>query len=162
MASFISKHICPLGKTNIYWFAFLGLFTLTSCSKQDELPFSKIPKIKLLEISHDTIVEYQDVLTLSIQYQDGDGDLGFEDPDQYAVFVRDSRLENFDGFYLGPITPPNVEVPIQGKLDVEFPSLFLFGNRETETTRFFIKFIDRAGNESNLVETPSIVIKRAD
>jgi len=162
MAYFISKHICLSAKTKWVGLFLLSLLVLTACSKEEELPFSRVPEIKLLGVSHDTIVEYEDVLIISIQYKDGDGDLGFEDPDQYSIFVRDARLENFDGFYLGPIAPPGVEVPIQGKLDIEFPSLFLFGNRDSESTRFFIKVVDRAGNESNLLETQTILIVRSN
>jgi hypothetical protein len=69
-------------------------------------------------------------------------------------------LEAFDGFYIGPITPPDVEVPIQGHLNIEFPILFLFGNGAMEQTRFQIKLIDRAGHESNLLETATVSITR--
>ncbi len=97
---------------------------------------------------------------LRIFYQDGNGDIGFEDPQDYALFVRDIRLESFDGFYVGPIAPPGVQVPIQGELTIEFPSLFLFGNGDVEQTRFQIKMYDRAGNESNVLETGTVAITR--
>ena len=122
--------------------------------------FSNVTQIELVSISNDTIRQYEDVLIIRISYQDGDGDLGFEDPEEYALFVRDIRLESFDGFYVGPITPPGVQVPIQGELTVEFPSLFLFGNGAVEQTRFQIKIYDRAGNESNLLETGTVAITR--
>jgi hypothetical protein len=51
-------------------------------------------------------------------------------------------------------------VPIQGHLDIEFPSLFLFGNGEAEQTRFQIRMVDREGNESNLLETNTVTIVR--
>jgi hypothetical protein len=116
--------------------------------------------IELIDLSHDTIRQYEDVLLIRIQYQDGNGDLGFEDPEEYALFVRDIRLQAFDGFYIGPLAPPSANVPIQGELTIEFPSLFLFGNGATENTRFQIKIIDRAGHESNLLETGTVVIRR--
>jgi hypothetical protein len=99
-------------------------------------------------------------LSIRISYKDGDGDIGFEDPEQYALYVRDIRLEAFDGFYVGPLAPPDAEVPIQGELNIEFPSLFLFGNGAVEQTRFEIKMIDRAGNESNVIETEFVAITR--
>jgi hypothetical protein len=100
------------------------------------------------------------VLLIRIFYRDGNGDLGFENPEEYALFVRDIRLEDFDGFYVGPIAPPGRSVPIQGDFIIEFPSLFLFGNGDIEQTRFQIKMIDRAGNESNLLETETVAIIR--
>lgn len=122
--------------------------------------FPDVPEIELIHVSHDTIRQYEDVLLITIRYRDGNGDIGFENPEEYALFVRDIRLVAFDGFYVGPIAPPDVAVPVQGDLTVEFPSLFLFGNGMTEQTKFEIKMVDRAGNESNLVETDVIVIKR--
>ena len=121
---------------------------------------SNTPLIGLVSISQDTIRQYEDVLSIRISYKDGDGDIGFEDPEEYALYVRDIRLEAFDGFYVGPLAPPDAQVPIQGELNIEFPSLFLFGNGAVEQTRFEIKMIDRAGNESNLIETDFVAITR--
>lgn len=135
----------------------MSLTVLYACEEED-MGISEIPEIRLTEISHDTIVQYEDVLVLNIEYKDGDGDLGFPDPDEYALFIRDLRLEDFDSFFIGPLAPMESSVPIQGVLNVEFPSLFLFGNGGSETTRFECKMLDRAGNESNLITTPSVVI----
>lgn len=141
----------------------IGIFLIVSnsCEKSEQLlPFSEIPEIELVRLSHDTIKEYVDVLTITIRYRDGDGDLGFEEPEKYAVFIRDARLQTFDGFYLGPIAPPGQRIAIQGTLSVEFPSLFVFGNRSQESTKFFIYMVDRAGNKSNEIETPTILIMK--
>jgi hypothetical protein len=133
---------------------------LAGCEKDDVMEFSDTPEIQLLGLSHDTIRQYEDVLLIRIFYRDGNGDLGFENPEEYALFVRDIRLEDFDGFYVGPIAPPGSSVPIQGDFIIEFPSLFLFGNGDIEQTRFQIKMIDRAGNESNVLETETVAIIR--
>ena len=138
----------------------LAVLLLWGCNKSDTIEISNVPEITLLGISHDTIHQYQDVLLIQISYKDGDGDLGFEDPEEYALFVRDVRLEKFDGFYVGPLAPPDAQVPIQGNLIIEFPSVFLFGNGNAEQTRFEIKMIDRAGNESNLLTTEPVLILR--
>lgn len=143
---------------------FLGLISFSlstsSCTKDQVDEISVIPSIELLSISSDTIKEFEDELIIIIAYEDGDGDLGFEETDQYALFVRDIRLEEFDEFYLGPIAPPGVNVPITGNFNIEFPSLFLFGNGNYETTRFEIRMVDRRMNESNLLVTEEIIIKK--
>ena len=139
---------------------FLSVLLVTGCSKEEIMKFSNVPEIQLVELSHDTIRQYEDVLSIRISYKDGNGDLGFESPEEYALFIRDIRLESFDGFYIGPLAPPGAGVPIQGNLNVEFPSLFLFGNGAVENTRFQIKMIDREGNESNLLETGTVAITR--
>ncbi len=143
---------------------FLGLISFSlstsSCTKDQVDEISVIPSIELLSISSDTIKEFEDELIIIIAYEDGDGDLGFEETDQYALFVRDIRLEEFDDFYVGPIAPPGVNVPITGNFNIEFPSLFLFGNGNYETTRFEIRMVDRRMNESNLLVTEEIIIKK--
>lgn len=159
MVSITLRGICHLpGFNNLLLILFCLM--ITGCQKEEIMKLANVPKIQVVSISHDTIRQYEDVLLIRIFYQDGNGDLGFEDPQEYALFVRDIRLQTFDGFYVGPLTPPEVEVPIQGELTVEFPALFLFGNGKSEQTWFEIKMIDRAGNESNLVETSPITITR--
>ncbi|MDZ4748088.1 MAG: hypothetical protein SH808_06340 [Saprospiraceae bacterium] len=137
-----------------------GLLIIAGCGKEDDITYSNTPVIELINISQDTIRQYEDVLIIRIAYKDGDGDVGFEDPEEYALYVRDIRLEAFDGFYVGPLAPPDANVPIQGELTIAFPSLFLFGNGAVEQTRFEIKMIDRAGHESNVLETEFVAITR--
>jgi hypothetical protein len=136
------------------------LFTASACTKGEISELSEIPKIELQSISSNLITEFEDELIITISYEDGNGDIGFEETDQFALFVRDLRLQEFDEFYLGPIAPPDSNVPIQGELDIEFPNLFIFGNGETETTRFEIMLIDRAMNESNILTTDDVTIKK--
>ena len=159
MVSITSRVICRFAGLSKLLF-FTGLLIISGCGKEDDITYSNTPLIGLVSISHDTIRQYEDVLSIRISYKDGDGDIGFEDPEEYALYVRDIRLEAFDGFYVGPLAPPDAQVPIQGELNIEFPSLFLFGNGAVEQTRFEIKMIDRAGNESNLIETDFVAITR--
>jgi hypothetical protein len=159
MVSTTSSVIChSVGRSNVI--LFLSILLVTGCSKEEIMKYSNVPEIQLVELSHDTIRQYEDVLSIRISYKDGNGDLGFESPEEYALFIRDIRLESFDGFYIGPLAPPGADVPIQGNLNVEFPSLFLFGNGAVENTRFQIKMIDREGNESNVLETGTVAITR--
>lgn len=159
MVSIISRAICPFaGRSSVLFL--LGIMILAGCTKDEVMEYSTMPEIELIGLSQDTIRQYEDILFIRIAYKDGDGDLGFENPEEYALYVRDIRLEKFDGFYLGPLAPPDVNVPIQGELSIEFPSLFLFGNGATEQTKFQIKMIDRAGHESNLLETGLVAITR--
>ena len=159
MVFIISRVIChSAGRSSLLFISCWLL--LAGCQKEEVMKLPDIPVIELVSVSHDTIIQYEDVLLIRISYKDGDGDLGFENPEDYALFVRDIRLESFDVFYVGPLTPPDTNVPIQGELTVEFPSLFLFGNGAIEQTRFEIKIIDRAGHESNLLETGTVAITR--
>lgn len=149
------RNIC----LSLVWISML-LFSFSSCDKEEIHIISEIPKIELISVSSDTITQFDEALIITIAYEDGDGDLGFEETNQYALFVRDIRLEEFDGFYLGPIAPPGEMIPIKGDLNIEFPTLFVFGNNDSEITRFEIKMIDRKGNESNLLTTENIIISK--
>jgi len=142
------------------WAWILIILPFISCEDEEGIPFSDVPEIELIGISHDSVVEWMDTEIISVRYQDGNGDLGFVEPDQYAIFVRDIRLANFDGFYIGPIAPLDQSVPVTGQVNIEFPNLFIFGNRDYETTQFEVKMIDRSGNESNLITTDPVVIVR--
>ena len=146
---------------NILFLAAFMALVATSCTKVDNSPlFPLEPTIHLISINHEEVVEFQDTLEILIAYEDGDGDLGNFNPDIPGLVVKDARLTEPDSFHLKPLTPPNTEVSIQGELLVRLPQLFLLGNGMTESTRFKIKLLDRAGNESNEVETPQIKIIR--
>ena len=146
----MSKATCPTSG-RISGLLIVVFLMMVSCREDGEIPFSDAPEIQLLEVSHDTLVEYKETLVLTIKYKDGDGDIGFESPDKYALHVRDTRLERFDGFYIGPV---------EGRIDIEFPNLFVFGNGQFEKTFFEIKMIDRAGHESNILMTDAVVITK--
>ena len=137
---------------------FLGLF-FTSCEKvSDEPVFDLAPRIELLEVSSDSIVQFQDNLNIRISYEDGDGDLGNEDPDINSIFVKDARLQNIEGYYVAPIAPVGSNVSIKGTLNLILEKTFILGNADEEKTSFDIYLIDQAGNQSNTIETDPITI----
>jgi len=139
----------------------LFIFLCLSCVKDsDELAFDLAPKIELISVSNDTIVEFTEQLILNIRYEDGDGDLGTTDPDVNSIFVKDQRLEKADEYYLGPLAPTDARISIQGTINLELSNTFLLGNGNQETTVFSVHFFDRAGNQSNVIETAPITILR--
>ena len=148
------------------YFPFLGCLLIfvwihTSCTKQtDDLSFPIEPTITLDSISQDTLIEFQDKLILHLSYKDGDGDLGTSNPDINSIFIQDSRLANADEYYLPPLAPEDATISIQGTFDVELSTTFLLGNGNEESTIFSLFVKDRAGHESNTVETGEILIVR--
>jgi hypothetical protein len=137
------------------------LAVLNACEKKSQdLPFPVIPSLQLLGVNQSEIVEFQDTLEFQLYYKDGDGDLGNFDPDIPGLIVKDERLAKADSFHLAPLAPAGATISIEGELRVRLPQLFLLGNGSTETTRFRIKLLDRAGNESNEVQTTPIKIIR--
>ena len=130
---------------------------ITSCKKEDNTP--KIPEISLVSISPTTLVQFEEPVNIVIGYKDLDGDLGFENPDSFALQIKDNRLEDPDWYHVPPLSPIGSNVSIQGELDIQISSLFLLGNGSEEQTSFTIKMIDRAGNWSQEIMTPQLIIK---
>ncbi|MCB0705935.1 MAG: hypothetical protein KDC34_11520 [Saprospiraceae bacterium] len=137
------------------------LLLISACEKIVEDPvFSEVPAIVLLEVSQDTIVQFTEQLIVTIQYEDGDGDLGTSDPDINSIFVQDSRLEEADEYYLPPLAPEDATISITGSFDLKLSPTFLLGNGTQEISELSIYLIDRAGNKSNTLKAGPIIIKK--
>ena len=141
---------------------FLMTCLISACQKTEPVEILYIPQINFVGISPETVTEFESTVTITIAYQDGTGDIGFENPDSPVVFVKDSRLAGEDGFHIPPLAPLNSNVPIQGNLDVVLKNTFILGNGDEETTNYEVYLIDRAGNKSNTIKTPDITIVRKE
>ena len=143
-----------------YLFTFIILFSLITFygCEDDDFVFDVVPYIELSEISTTNVTEFQDTITIRLLYRDGDGDLGFENPDSFSLSVQDQRLVNPDFYFVQPLAPIGSQVSIEGILPIKLKNTFLLGNGATETTTYTIRIKDRAGNWSNEVVTPVITI----
>lgn len=72
-------------------FAFICTLLLLSACKKDENSWSEVPEIKFISISPSSLVQFSSPLTITIEYRDGDGDLGENNPDVVNTFVTDGR-----------------------------------------------------------------------
>ena len=114
-----------------------------------------------MQVTPTTAQQYVDSIAFTIQYQDGNGDLGNADPDVPSIKLVDNRDDDLLIFeyHLSPRSPEDSELSIQGELTIVLPnSILIDDNNQSETTTFSISITDRAGNESNLVETETITI----
>jgi hypothetical protein len=142
-----------------YLFLVYIALVLFSCKKDENLlPLSTTPAIKILDISNDTIVEFTEQLKLNLEYEDGDGDLGNKDTDINSLFIKDSRLEFADEYYIAPLAPEGSQISIKGTLNITLSSAFVLGNGTSEKTYFEIWMVDRIGHKSNIVRTKEITI----
>lgn len=135
---------------------------LASCKKEQDDVMPLEPAIELVTVGPGQVAEFQQRITLRFSYKDGNGDLGRTDPDDYSLWVKDSRLSVADGYHIIPLAPPDTEVPIQGELEVELTPLFLLGNSAEEVMTYTFYVEDRAGNRSNQITTPAITITAQD
>ena len=130
---------------------------IAGCGKK-RLPYSAIPEISIQKVEPTTLHEYVDSLVVEVHYQDGDGDLGFTNPDSASLWVKDARLQNPDWYFVKPLAPPDANIPIEGNVRFRLRGTFIFGNGSQESTYFTLKLKDRAGHWSNEVKTPEITI----
>lgn len=152
-------------------------FIIASCEKAPD--YSDTPSISFNKLSQtkefDQGLQAQvDKISIDINFQDGDGDLGVDQDDlskepyrsdnNYlvtvykktgSVFIVDTTL-NFNGNY-PVLTEKSHKGPIDGTLSwqVIFPSPLLPAKSEY---KFSIKIKDRKMHVSNIAETPSFRI----
>jgi len=145
---------------NIFFMFVLGSLVL-SCKKKEEPPPPPEPELEFVSVSATSVKQYEDSIVVTLKYKDVNGDLGDLSPDELSLRVKDGRLQNSDGYHVKPLAPVLEEnIPIEGDLKVKLSSLFLLGTGNTEVTTLKIKIKDRAGNWSNEVSTPQIVINK--
>jgi hypothetical protein len=135
--------------------ALVCIAMLLGC-KKDEV--SEPPIISLESFSDYSVVEYDNTIEVTINYEDHQGDIGTTDPDEHSLFVADERFVELDGYHIDPLTPDQQSLHVQGSLRVLLRPLFIMGNDSTETTRLTFELRDRAGNVSNRVMSEEITI----
>ena len=106
-----------------------------------------------------------DSLSLFINFEDGDGDLGDTTTGMSNIFIKDLKTNIIDAYQMDPI-PSSGSVPdISGTIEVKLgPNLIgrcLLPGISTplDTTRYEVYIKDRAGNESNKIITGDVHFK---
>ena len=128
---------------------------LQGCKKDD---ISEAPVISLENVSDYSVVEYDNAIEVTINYEDHQGDIGTTDPDEHSLYVTDERFVELDGYHIDPLTPDLQSLHVRGSLRVSLRPLFIMGTDSTETTRLTFELRDRAGNVSNRVMSEEITI----
>lgn len=121
-------------------------------------PISNIPAIEIISVTPGTVNQFDD-LTFTIKYTDGNGDLGFEDADEPAIFIIDNRAALVNEFHVQPLAPVGADITIEGNLQVVLENVILLDqNNSSESATFSVYMVDRAGNVSNTETSVSITI----
>jgi hypothetical protein len=164
-------------RTGVILFTFLtGILILASCIKKEDYP--DIPEISYRGFTKvfDT-GQYPIKGILSIDFQDGNGDIGLDPGDTlppfqpggdyyYNMIIR--YFEKQNGVWVEPILP----VPYNARIPVLTPdqpnkaikgyivdTLDLDPTPAFDTIKFEVFIYDRALNQSNVVATPEIPLK---
>ena len=129
-----------------------------ACEKEKQA-LDEVPSIELISIDPLNVVQFQDSVIIKVSYQDGNGDLGGFPADSVNLFVVDNRNGVPFEFRIQELVPGGAEVPIKGTINITLQNLFLTGSGSQENVSFSIHAIDRAGNRSNVVNTPQVTVK---
>jgi hypothetical protein len=136
---------------------FIVICSIFSCKKGEEA-VSDIPAIEFISVSPQSATQYSDSLTFVIGYEDGDGDLGSNDPDTRNLFLTDSRNNVTYEFRVKQLSPTGSTISIKGNLSVVLDNVGLINGSTTETTVYSIYVVDEAGNRSNTVKSDVVTI----
>lgn len=135
---------------------FLAFVLFSSCKEEH----SDIPELTNLTVEPMRVAEFADSVIISFDYYDYNGDLGYLDPNNTSLSVKDSRLQFEDLYHVQPLAPVDANVPIKGRLSVKLNNLFILGNDTVERLRFAITIRDRKGHWSEVVESDTITVFR--
>jgi len=155
----------------------IGLVVLPSCIKQEH--FSDIPEITYRDFIrvYDT-GQYAIQGYLSFNFQDGDGDIGLNPKDTFPPYERGgdyyynlviNYFEKQQGIWVEIVLDPpySVRIPVlnpddPGKAIKGFivDTLELNPSPIYDTIKFEFFIYDRALNQSNILATPEIPLKR--
>jgi hypothetical protein len=149
----------------------VGLALLAACTSPPDYPIE--PRIEFLSLSKDTLKRgnfFQDTAFITISFTDGDGDIG--DKDSLNLFLKDLR----DGFVSKnriPFVPElGASNGLKGEITVRIfstccvfdpglgldPCMDAHPSLPVDELVYEIYIVDRAGHESNTVQTAPIFI----
>lgn len=142
-----------------YILLLLALVLLNAaCQKEGENVLSFTPFIELESVNSEIIKEFEDSVIIFVNFEDGDGDLGRQDPDSNSLYIKDSRLPNAEYYHIPPITPDDENLQTIGKFRIFIPTLFILGSGNTENVTINIRVKDQSGKWSNEIASPEFTI----
>jgi hypothetical protein len=166
-------------RLKVSFFLLISVVFFNSCYKEPEFDF--VPSIDFASITKDVRIDQfsgakKDSIILTINFQDGDGDLGINSDEvgkivertdfNYVVKTYRSRRgvfnefqpqENLSGFFPRLKTDEKAG-PIEGKLNYRIQIETAFWPFKKDTVKFEVYIKDRAGNRSNTTESTPIII----
>lgn len=132
---------------------------VAGCKKTETI--SSVPSIKFIAISPNPAIKYQDEIVIAIECTDGDGDLGENTPDTKNLFITDSRNNVTTAMRLSQLAPDNSSIILRVPINIHLlPPGFIDDNSTSESVSYSVYVKDRAGNQSNTIQTSSITVNQ--
>lgn len=136
------------------------LFVLLYSCKKDEVKFDATPSIEFVSISPTSAAQYNDPVTISIRYKDGDGDLGSNVATAENCFITDNRIGIVYKYRIQQLAPDNASIAIQGTLNIPIGGQIITDSSAAQSASYSLYITDRAGHKSNSISTGTITIVR--
>ncbi|MBL7774282.1 MAG: hypothetical protein JNM95_15595 [Chitinophagaceae bacterium] len=145
------------------WLLFSTVLLISvSCNKITK--YGTIPKITFNDMGFNTIKQGSDTtLRVTIDFEDGDGDIGFQSENLFFVDPRDSDTVR----YLIPTIPERFEPKrgLKGTLQVDVLCATLVikdtaNHPENDTLIWNIYLKDQAGNQSNIIKSEALILTK--
>ena len=131
---------------------------ISSCKKKEEQ--TTTPEIEFVSISPGSAVEYSNSITITISYDDLDGDLGENDASVSNLFVTDSRNSVQYNYRISQLAPDDANIHIRGNLNIVIKNTAITDGSSSQSVSYSVYLKDRAGNESNTVTTDAITVTK--
>ncbi|MBJ10479.1 MAG: hypothetical protein CMP66_03345 [Flavobacteriales bacterium] len=132
------------------------LFFCIGCGNDETV--SETPFLEFVSVNPKQVQAFEDNLIFTIFYQDGDGDLGENNPDLHNLFLKDNRNDIVYEYRIEQLAPDDANITIQGELNIELSGTGITDGSQEQSTTFDIYVIDRAGNKSNTITSSNIII----
>ena len=141
----------------------LGIVVLGSCLNGNEYPPE--PDIKFLSFtstdSLNLFGQISNLLVLTFEFTDGDGDIGAEEGDtiinmfvsEYGILNKVQQSPTPLRYTIPSITQSGQNKSLKGEIDIKITLLPFFSY---DSVLYDIYIVDRSGNKSNLITTPII------
>lgn len=140
-------------------FFLIIVLSIAGC-KKDEIVFPIEPKIEVVSITPANPQQYIDPVTITIHYEDGDGDLGENNDQIKNCFVTDNRIGITYEYRIKQLAPSGASIPIDGNLNINIGGQVLTDSSTQQNVTYTLYIVDRAGHKSNSVTTGTVVIRR--
>ena len=145
---------------NKIFFLTAFIILLFAGCKKDNIDFPVEPKIEMVSITPASPLQYSDPVTISIHYEDGDGDLGENEDLIKNCFVTDNRIGITYEYRIKQLAPTGASIPIAGNLNFNIGGQVLTDSSSAQSVTYTLYVVDRAGHKSNSVTTPVITIRK--
>lgn len=136
------------------------VITAISCINPPE--YSEIPEISAATVDRTEATPGEDSIVVEFKFQDGDGDLGNKERDSTInAYLVDARTGFPYNYQIPYISERGNNRAISGTIWITVDP-FTFNCRpnrpDKDTLAYEIYIVDRAGNESNRLTTPPIIL----